>query len=74
MKSEKQTLVSKVYTKPQTSRVYTFEKKILSWGIQGGLYRDELSKCSFSLGDNHREKKQIFMEYPGFETLPAPDP
>ena len=58
----KQILLSKVYTKPQTSRVYTSEKKkkFLSWDIQDGLYTDELSKCSFSLGDNHKEKNQNF--------------
>lgn len=51
------------------------KKKILSWGIQGGLYRDELSKCSFSLGDNHREKKQEFLwSILALKHSPAPDP
>ena len=36
------------------------KKKFLSWDIQDGLYTDELSKCSFSLGDNHKEKNQNF--------------
>ena len=68
----KQILVSKVYTKPQTSRVYTLKKK-KSWV---GVFRVGSTEMSFlnvpsALGTIIERKNRIFMEYPGFETLPC---